>query len=248
MRFGLPSDVRACLFDLDGVLTPTATVHASAWKTMFDAFLRARAQAGGAAFVPFDAIDDYDRYVDGRPRADGARSFLTARGIRLPEGSPADLAGAETVRGLANRKDEIFAQLLREKPLAAYPGSVQYVRAVRGGGLSTAVVSASRHCRQVLASAGIADSFDAVVDGVVARQQRLAGKPAPDTYLAAARALGLGAAESAVFEDALAGVAAGRGGRFRFVVGVDRVGQAAELRRDGADVVVTDLAELLEAR
>jgi len=243
--FGLPAGVRACLFDLDGVLTPTAQVHAAAWKEVFDAYLRARAQATGAPFVAFDAVRDYERYVDGKPRADGARSFLTARGIRLPEGGADDPPEAETVRALARRKDEIFVGLLSEKRVAAYGGSVRYVRAVRRGGLRTAVVSSSRHCRLVLSSAGITDLFDAVVDGIVARD--LAGKPAPDTYLAAARMLGVGPPQSAVFEDALAGVEAGRAGGFGCVVGVDRVGQAAELLDHGASIVVTDLAELLEA-
>lgn len=246
MGFGLPSNVHACLFDLDGVLTPTAKVHAAAWKEMFDAYLRGRAQATGTAFVPFDAVDDYDRYVDGKPRIDGTRSFLAARGIHVPEGCPDDAPEAQTVRGLANRKNQIVIRLLREERIDAYEGSVRYVRAVRRGGLVTAVVSSSRNCRLVLASAGITDLFDAIVDGVVAREKKLAGKPAPDTYLASARALGVGPAESAVFEDALAGVEAGRTGGFGCVVGVDRVGQAAELLHHGADIVVTDLADLLD--
>jgi len=246
-QFGLPAEVRACLFDLDGVLTPTAEVHAAAWKETFDAYLRARAQATGKPFVPFDAVVDYERYVDGKPRADGTRSFLAARGIRLPEGRADDPPEAETVCGLANRKNEIVTRLLRESRIAAYDGSVRYVRAVRGGGLRTAVVSSSRNCRLVLASAGIDDLFDAVVDGMVLQDGKLAGKPAPDTYLAAARALGVVPAQSAVFEDALAGVEAGRAGGFGCVVGVDRVGQAKELLRHGANVVVTDLAQLLEA-
>ncbi len=248
MGFGLPSTVRACLFDLDGVLTPTATVHASAWKAAFDAYLSTRARATEAPFIPFDAVGDYDRYVDGRSRVEGARAFLVSRGLELPEGSAEDLPGAETVRELANRKNEVFERLLREERLVAYAGSVRYVRAVRGGGLCTAVVSSSRHCRQVLAAAGIANLFGAIIDGVVVRERKLAGKPAPDTYLAAARALDFGPAQSAVFEDALAGVDAGRAGRFGFVVGVDRVGHSKELRRHGADIVVTDLAELLEAK
>ena len=246
MPFGVPSGLSACLFDLDGVLTPTATLHARAWKSTFDGYLRAHPDAT-RTFVPFDATEDYDRYVDGRSRADGVRSFLVARGIRLPEGNPDDPPGAETVRALANRKNEIFERMLGDQPLAAYPGSVRYVQAVRLGGLRTAVVSSSRHCRQVLASARTADLFDAIIDATVARERKLAGKPKPDTYLAAARALDVGPGHSAVFEDALAGVEAGRAGHFGFVVGVDRVGQAVELRRHGADRVVTDLAELLEA-
>lgn len=247
MGFGLPSHVRACLFDLDGVLTPTAKVHAAAWKEMFDEYLRARVRPNGAAFVPFDAVDDYDRYVDGKPRADGTRSFLVARGITLPEGHANDPPDAETVRGLGNRKNEIVLRLLRERRIAPYEGSVRYVRAVRDSGILTAVVSSSRNCRLVLASAGITDLFEAIVDGVVARDMKLGGKPAPDTYLAAARRLEVSAAESAIFEDALSGVEAGRNGRFGFVVGVDRVGQRTELLRHGANVVVKDLAELIEA-
>lgn len=152
MGFGLPSHVRACLFDLDGVLTPTAKVHAAAWKEMFDEYLRARARAKGAAFVPFDAVNDYDRYVDGKPRVDCTRSFLAARGIELPTGRANDSSEAETVCGLGNRKNEFVLRLLQEKRIAPYEGSVRYVHAVRGGGLLTAVVSSSRNCRLVLAS------------------------------------------------------------------------------------------------
>ncbi len=247
MGFGLPSDTRACLFDLDGVLTPTSKVHAAAWKEAFDGYLAARARNTGSAFVPFDAVGDYERYVDGRPRMDGVRSFLEARGIRLPEGAPEDSAATETVRGLAKRKNAILLRLLRETKLEAYPGSARYVRAVRGAGLLTAVVSSSRNCRLVLASAGIGDLFDTVVDGAVARERKLAGKPSPDTYLAAAHDLGVEASQSVVFEDALAGVEAGRAGHFGLVVGVDRLGQPGELRRHGADVVVKDLVDLVEA-
>lgn len=243
--YGLPSSVRACLFDLDGVLTATARVHAKAWKLALDRCLDARARRTGTAFSPFCA-EDYERYVDGRPRADGARAFLSSRGIDLPEGLPDDAPGVETVRGLANAKNDAFVRLLREEGVAAYEGSKRYVHAVRGGGMRTAVVSSSRHCRQVLAAAGLESLFDAVVDGIAAREKRLAGKPAPDTYLAAASELGLGAGQAAVFEDALAGVEAGRAGAFGWVVGVDRIGQSAELLRHGADVVVTDLADLLD--
>ncbi len=245
MGFGIPSQIHACLFDLDGVLTPTAKVHAAAWREMFDGYLRGRARAKGVPFVPFDIVADYDRYVDGKPRAAGTRSFLAARGIELPEGHANDPPEAETVRGLGNRKNEIVLRLLREERIAPYEGSVRYVRAIRKGGLLTAVVSSSRNCRLVLASAGISDLFGVTVDGVVAREQQLGGKPAPDTYLAAARTLGVAATQAAVFEDALSGVEAGRAGGFGFVVGVDRVGQRAELLRHGANVVVKDLAELV---
>jgi beta-phosphoglucomutase family hydrolase len=233
---GLPDTTRACLFDLDGVLTQTAKIHAAAWQEEFDHFLRQRSQRTGEPFVPF-AVADYTRYVDGKLRADGARSFLASRGIALPE---------DEVQALAQRKDARMVELLRERHVETYAGSVRYVQAVRERGLKTAVVSASKHCRDVLESAGISGLFDVRVDGVVAAAEHLAGKPAPDTFLAAARALGVAPAEAVVFEDALAGVDAGRAGHFGYVVGVDRVGQAAALRDHGADVVVTDLAALVE--
>ncbi|MFG3379444.1 beta-phosphoglucomutase family hydrolase [Streptomyces sp. NPDC047999] len=245
---GLPDHVRACLFDLDGVLTRTAKVHAAAWKEMFDGFLRARAEREGTVFTPFDAVEDYDEYVDGRPREDGVRTFLASRGVRLPEGSPEDPPGAETVNGLGTRKNALVLRRIREDGVEPYEGSVGYVHAVRAAGLRCAVVSSSANCRDVLAAAGIEDLFDARVDGVVAHERGLRGKPAPDTYLEGARVLGAEPAEAAVFEDALAGVEAGRAGGFGVVVGVDRVGQAERLRSHGADVVVRDLSELLESR
>ncbi|QLJ02320.1 beta-phosphoglucomutase family hydrolase [Streptomyces sp. NEAU-sy36] len=244
----LPSHVRACLFDLDGVLTQTATVHAAAWKEMFDAYLRERAAREGTPFVPFDATRDYDAYVDGRPREDGVRTFLAARGVRLPEGAPDDPPEAETVHGLGTRKNELVLRRIREDGVRPYEGSVRFLHAVREAGLRCAVVSSSANARDVLTAAGIGDLFDERVDGVVAHQRELRGKPAPDTYLEAARALAVEPAAAAVFEDALAGVEAGRAGAFGLVVGVDRVGQADELRAHGADVVVRDLAELLESR
>jgi beta-phosphoglucomutase family hydrolase len=242
----LPEGIGACLFDLDGVLTQTATLHAAAWKDMFDPYLEARAKKLGEAFAPFDSVEDYDRYVDGKPRIDGVRSFLASRGIELPEGSPSDGPDAETLFALGNRKNELVLELMRTRGVEAYEGSVRYVRAVRDAGLRRAVVSSSRNCREVLAAAGIDDLFEARIDGNVAEEQGLRGKPAPDTFLAAARALELPPARAAVFEDALAGVEAGRAGNFGFVVGVDRVGQARELGEHGADVVVQDLAELME--
>jgi len=232
---GLPDRTRACLFDLDGVLTRTSGLHAAAWKQMFDAFLNQRAVAG-QVFVPFDAVHDYTLYLDGKLRLDGARAFLASRGIELPD---------EAVNGLAERKDEILLQMLAERPVETYDGSVRYLRRAREAGLRTAVVSSSKHTGQVLASAGIGDLFDVRIDGVVAGQEHLAGKPAPDTYLAAARTVGVTPTDAVVFEDALAGVEAGRAGHFGYVVGVDRLGQAAELRRHGADVVVSDLSALL---
>jgi beta-phosphoglucomutase family hydrolase len=245
---GLPNSVRACLFDLDGVLTRTAKVHAAAWKEMFDAFLRRRAEQTNTRYVPFDAVEDYDAYVDGKPRNDGTRSFLQARGITLPDGSPTDPPNAETVQGLGRMKNEIVLQMIRRDGVEAYEGSVSYVRAVREAGLHRAVVSSSTNCRDVLAAAGIEDLFDARIDGLVAEREHLRGKPAPDTFLAGARALGVAPSQAAVFEDALAGVEAGRAGQFGLVVGVDRVGQAEALRNHGADVVVSDLSELLARR
>ncbi|MFF7401335.1 beta-phosphoglucomutase family hydrolase [Streptomyces murinus] len=243
----LPAHVRACLFDLDGVLTQTAKVHAAAWKEMFDAYLRERAQREGTEFVPFDAVRDYDEYVDGRPREDGVRTFLAARGVRLPEGSPQDPPDAETVQALGARKNELVLRRIREDGVEPYEGSVCFLREVRAAGLACAVVSSSANARDVLAAAGIADLFDERVDGVVTRERQLRGKPAPDTYLEAARELSVEPGAAAVFEDALAGVEAGRAGRFGLVVGVDRVGQAEQLQAHGADIVVRDLAELLES-
>lgn len=227
------------------MLTKTARLHAAAWKETFDAFLEDRARAGGPPFVPFDEVRDYERCVDGRPRLDGVRGFLAARGLELPEGGAEDPPSAGTVRGLARRKNEVWLRLLRERGVAPYEGSVRYLGAARTARLATAVVSSSRHCRQVLDAAGLQALFDAVVDGNTAQVQHLRGKPAPDTYLAAARALGVAPSEAAVFEDALVGVEAGRNGRFGYVVGVDRLGQADALRRHGADIAVPDLAALL---
>jgi beta-phosphoglucomutase family hydrolase len=243
---GLPDGIRGCLFDLDGVITKTAKVHDAAWKEMFDSFLRERAQQTGEQFVPFDPVKDYDEYVDGKPRADGTRSFLQSRGITLPEGSPDDPPEAETINGLGNRKNVILLKRIKEDGVEAYEGSVRYVRAVRDAGLRRAVVSSSANCRDVLVAAGIEDLFEARIDGVTAQQEHLAGKPAPDMFLAGAKALGLEPQAATVFEDALAGVASGRAGHFGFVVGVDRVGQAAALKAHGADIVVEDLAELLD--
>src|SRR5579875_390536 len=242
---GLPDGVNACLFDMDGVVTKTAVVHAAAWQEMFDEFRRQHAAATGTPFVPFDPVADYDDYVDGKPRLDGTRSFLQSRGIELPEGSPDDPPGTPTVHGLSNRKNELVLAKLAAGAVQVYPGSVRYIRSVKGNGIATAVVSSSANTRQVLESAGIADLFDARVDGLVAAERGLRGKPAPDTFLAAAQLLKTTHDRAAVFEDALAGVEAGRAGRFALVVGVDRVGQASQLAAHGADVVVSDLAELL---
>jgi len=245
---GLPDGVRACLFDLDGVLTKTAAVHARAWKQMFDAYLAQRAQRTGERLAPFDAVADYDAYVDGLPRYEGVAAFLGSRGIELPRGDPGDPSERETVDGLGNRKNEIVLALIRRDGVEPFDGSVRYVRAAREAGLRRAVVSSSANCRDVLVAAGIEELFEARIDGVVAEREGLRGKPAPDTFLAGARALGVEPAQAAVFEDALAGVAAGRAGGFGLVVGVDRGGQADALRERGADVVVRDLEELLAAR
>ena len=241
---GLGDSVRACLFDLDGVLTKTAAVHAAAWKEMFDAYLKERAARTGESFRPFDAKADYDDYVDGKPRYDGVRSFLASRGIELPQGGPDEPPDRETVDGLGNRKNAIVLRLIREQGVEPYEGSVRYLQAARDAGLRRAVVSSSTNCKDVLEAAGIADLLEVRIDGVVAEREHLRGKPAPDTYLAGARALGVEPAQAAVYEDALAGVEAGRAGRFGTVVGVDRVGQADALRAHGATVVVEDLAEL----
>jgi beta-phosphoglucomutase family hydrolase len=241
----VPEAILACLFDLDGVLTQTAKVHAAAWKRMFDDFLRERAERTGEPFGPFDRPTDYDEYVDGKPRLDGVRSFLQSRGIELPLGTPGDPPEAETVHGLGQRKNELVLELIRKQGVEPYEGSVRFVEAARDQGLRRAVVSASKNCREVLVAAGIEHLFQVRIDGVVAERDGLAGKPAPDTFLAAASSLGVEPAGAVVFEDALAGVEAGRSGDFGWVVGVDRTGQAEALRRRGADVVVHDLAELL---
>jgi beta-phosphoglucomutase family hydrolase len=242
---GLPPHVTACLFDLDGVLTQTALVHNAAWKQTFDAFLQTWSEQHGQPFVPFDSGADYHDYVDGRARADGVRTFLASRGITLPEGSPGDGPDAETVNGLGNRKNRLVLEKIAAGAVQVYPGSVDYLRAAKEQGLRRAVVSASANCKDVLEAAGIADLIEERGDGVVAREQNLPGKPAPDTFLYAARLLDTPPENCAVFEDALAGVAAGRAGNFGIVVGVDRVGQAEALSANGADIVVQDLSDLL---
>jgi beta-phosphoglucomutase family hydrolase len=242
---GLPETVHACLFDLDGVLTDTASVHTKAWKVMFDDFLRKRAEQTGEKFVPFDPNKDYREYVDGKKREDGVRSFLDSRGIELPEGGPDDPADADTVYGLGTRKNDAFQKTLHDDGVKVFDGSLRYLEQVAAAGLATAVVSSSANTREVLEITGLDRFIQQRVDGVTLREEHIAGKPAPDSYLRAAQLLDVPAAAAAVFEDALSGVEAGRAGNFGFVVGVDRVGQAEDLRRHGADVVVTDLAELL---
>jgi beta-phosphoglucomutase family hydrolase len=239
---GLPDDITALLFDLDGVLTPTAKIHFKAWKQTFDEFLKAH---DGDSFNEFTQ-DDYNEYVDGMSRFDGVRSFLKSRNIELPEGTDDDDGSGEpTVHGLGNRKNALVLELIQKDGVEPYPGSLRYVKAAKEAGLARAVVSASANCRPVLRSAGIEDLFDAIIDGKVADEQHLQGKPHPDTYLAGARALRVDPSVGAVFEDATAGVQAGHDGHFGYVVGVDRVDHAAALHAHGADVVVKDLADLL---
>ncbi|KZS75642.1 hypothetical protein A4G29_18265 [Mycobacterium kansasii] len=242
---GLPEKVRACLFDLDGVLTDTASVHTKAWKAMFDAYLSERAERTGEPFVPFDPATDYRRYVDGKKREDGVRSFLDSRGIQLPDGNPDDPGEAETVYGLGNRKNDMFQQILRDEGVEVFEGSRRYLEAAAAAGLGIAVVSSSANTRDVLEITGLDRFVQQRVDGVRLREEHIAGKPAPDSFLRGAQLLDADPDAAAVFEDALSGVEAGRAGNFGFVVGVDRVGQAEDLRRNGADVVVNDLAELL---
>ncbi|WP_439693030.1 HAD family hydrolase [Curtobacterium sp. SP.BCo] len=232
------ADQRALLFDLDGVLTPTADVHMRAWSRLFTPYL---AEHGVDPYTQ----DDYFAYIDGKPRYDGVRSLLGSRGIDLPEGTPDDAPDADTVCGLGNRKNAEFTAELTEHGVEPYPGSLRFLDAAMAAGVSVAVVSSSANATQVLRTAGILDRFPVVVDGLVARQDGLAGKPAPDTYLDAAGRFGLTAAECVVVEDATSGVEAGRNGSFGLVIGVDRGAGADALRAHGADVVVSDLDELV---
>jgi beta-phosphoglucomutase family hydrolase len=232
----LPDGISACLFDLDGVITQTAKLHSAAWKEMFDTFLRERSEQTGEPFQDFTP-SDYDRYVDGRPRLDGVRTFLEARGIEPEE---------ELVRRLGDIKNDLVLKLIRERGVEVYEGSIDFVKEAKREGLRRAVVSSSANTREVLKSVGIEDLFEAVVDGLVAKREGLPGKPAPDTFVAGARALGAEPSQSVVFEDALAGVEAGRAGSFGYVVGVDRTGQREALAEHGADIVVDDLSELIE--
>ena len=244
-KLDLPEAITALLFDLDGVLTKTALVHDKAWKQTFDEFLKKRAEANGEEFVPFDSGADYNEYVDGMPRYDGVRTFLKSRGIELPEGEPDDSPDEETVCGIGNRKNDLVQELIDRDGVEVYPGSVAFVEAARDAGLRRAVVSSSANTQEVLQAAGIEDLFEERIDGKVADEQHLKGKPAPDTYLAGAKALGVEPAAACVFEDAVSGVEAGHAGNFGHVVGVDRVDHAAALREHGADVVVDDLGELI---
>ncbi|CAN5596271.1 beta-phosphoglucomutase family hydrolase [soil metagenome] len=240
---GLPAHISACLFDLDGVLTSTAVLHQQAWKETFDGYLLSRE---GVGFTPFSALD-YNKYVDGRPRADGVRTFLTSRGIELPEGAPDDPADADTINGVGNRKNELLHAVIEQQGVDPYPGSVRYLEAARDAGLAIAVVTSSANGEAVLAATGLDSFVQARIDGVVIVERQLKGKPAPDSFLAGAAELGVDAGAAAVFEDAISGVQAGRAGNFGYVVGVDRVGQAEALQVAGADIVVQDLDELLDS-
>jgi beta-phosphoglucomutase family hydrolase len=244
----IPAAIRACLFDLDGVLTRTAAVHAAAWKTTFDEFLATRPRGTDQPPRPFSLPDDYTLYVDGKLREDGVRSFLASRHITLPEGTPADPASTDSISSLAARKNDAFLELLATTGVDVYESSVRFVEVVRDADIATAVVSASRNCQAVLEAAHIEHLFETRVDGRVAEQRQLRGKPAPDMFLAAAADLCVEPANASVFEDAIAGVQAARRGNFGWVVGVDRAGHADALREHGADVVVGDLADLLGPR
>lgn len=236
----------AVLFDLDGVLTDTAQIHASSWKRMFDEYLRSRAQRTGEAFRPFDIATDYKLLVDGKPRYDGVRDFLRARRIDLPQGASQDAPGAETVCGLGNRKNDLVNAAIAAGEVVTYPESVVLVRMLRENGIKCAVVTSSQNRAAVLEAAGIADLFDAAVDGNTLIELGLAGKPAPDAFLQAAKALGVPPARAVVVEDAISGVQAGASGNFGLVIGVARHGNADEMKRHGAHIVVADLGELID--
>jgi len=234
----------AFLFDLDGVLTDTASVHANCWKTMFDAYLKRRATITGEPFVEFHVEDDYHPYVDGKPRYDGVRSFLDSRGIHLPEGAPSDPADAETVCGLGNWKNDMVNEVLERDGVEPYPGTMRLLDELTAAGVHMAVVSSSKNAPTVLAAAGITHRFEAIVDGSVAADEGLPGKPAPDTFLEAARRVGVDKSKAVVVEDAISGVESGRNGDFGLVIGVARKDNDAALDAAGADLVVQDLGEL----
>lgn len=240
----------AWLFDMDGVLTKTAAVHAAAWKQTFDEFLERDATSGNTPFVPFDIEGDYDEYVDGEPREDGVRNFLASRGVTLPEGVDDDPVDARSVKGLGNRKNDLVLEVMKRDGVAVFEGATDLVSELRRLGVKVAVISASENTEAALAAAGILALFDAIVDGVVLKERHLAGKPAPDSFLEGARVLGVDPSRCVVLEDALAGVHAGRAGHFALVIGVDHhdapgaSGYANELRTHGADIVVTSLTAL----
>jgi len=231
-------NIKALVLDMDGVITQTAKVHAQAWKRMFDDYLLRRGKQEGKAYEPLSIATDYRQYIDGIPRYDGVRNFLASRSIILPEGTPEDAPGVETVAGLGNLKNQYFQEVLHSNGVEPYPDTVAWLQQQRAQGLRTAVISASKNCKAILASAGLEDFFEVRVDGVVSAEKGLKGKPAPDIFLEAARQLGVRPQEAAVFEDALAGVQAGKAGGFALVVGVDRTDDAAGLKKHGADLVI----------
>lgn len=235
----------AVLFDLDGVITDTASVHAACWKQMFDEYLQRRAARTGETFRPFEAAADYRLHVDGKPRFDGVRDFLSSRRIALPEGGLDDPPEAETVGGLGNRKNELVNNIINDIGVEPYEGSVRLIRQLRRQGFKIAVVTSSQNCAAVLKAAKLEDLFEVQVDGNTIHAQNLAGKPEPDTFLAAARLLGVEPSRAVVVEDALSGVEAGSSGQFGLVIGVARKGNAEELRQHGAHLVVNDLGELV---
>ncbi len=237
-------DFDAVIFDMDGVVTDTARVHAAAWKQLFDDYLRERAERDGGTFAPFDLDRDYRRYVDGKPRYDGVAAFLASRGIAIPYGQPSDPPDAETACGLGNRKNEYFTARLQEQGVEAFPSTVALIKRLRAAGMKTGIFSASKNCEEVLRAAGVRDLFDAKVDGRDAEAQGLPGKPDPAVLLEAARRLGVRPERAVIVEDAIAGVEAGRAGGFALVIGVNRSAEAGVLREHGASVEVTDLAEV----
>src|SRR5215469_12342519 len=236
----------AVLLDLDGVITDTANLHAACWKQMFDGYLQKRATEEGEPFRPFDLATDYRPYVDGKPRFDGVRDFLSSRGIQLPEGNPDDLAEVEPVCGLGNRKNDLVNHLIADVGVEPYEGTVRFIHQLRRNGFKIAVVTSSQNCTAVLKAAKLDDLFEVQVDGNTIHAQRLAGKPAPDTFLMAAKLLGAEQMRSVVIEDAISGVQAGVNGKFGLVIGIARKGNAEELKHQGAHLVVNDLAELLD--
>ena len=235
----------AVLFDLDGVITATAKVHAACWKKMFDEYLEKRAKEKGEPFEPFEIETDYRLYVDGKPRFDGVRDFLQSRGIRLPEGTHDDPPKTETVGGLGNHKSDLINEVIDSVGVDTYEGTVALARQIRNEGIKIAVVTSSQNCAAVLKAARIEDLFEVKVDGNVIHDLHLSGKPAPDSYLEGAKRLGVEPQRAVVVEDAISGVQAGRNGKFGLVIGVDRNGNAEELKENGADIVVKDLGEFL---
>jgi beta-phosphoglucomutase family hydrolase len=236
----------AVLLDLDGVITDTASIHAAAWKQMFDAYLQKRAAEGREQFRSFDIVSDYQRYVDGKLRYDGVRDFLASRNIHLPEGTPGDPPEAETVGGLGNRKDELVNKVISEEGVKPYEGSVRFIRRLRHQGFKMAVVTSSQNCAAVLKAAGLDSDLKVHVDGNVIHAKQLSGKPAPDAFLMAAKLIEVDPKRAVVIEDAISGVQAGRNGNFGLVIGIARKANAEELQRQGAHLVVNDLSEFAD--